>query len=100
MASKKPHLRAAEEGEAPQELSVSDAAARGSRLEELIAMRRVIARHIDNEQTAARDLAALSRRQMELSKEIEAEKARVAREAEEASNVEHVSDEEWRPEAI
>lgn len=99
MASKK-HLRAAEEGETPHELSVSEAASRGSRLEELIAMRRVIARHIDNDQTAARDLAALSRRQMELSREIEAEQARAAREAEEATNVEHVADEEWRPEAI
>lgn len=51
--------------------SVLDAAESGNRLEELRAMRRVIARHIDSPDTLARDLAALTRRQMEISREIE-----------------------------
>jgi len=53
-------------------LSVSDAAESGDRLAELRAMRRVISRHIDSPETLARDLAALTRRQMEISREIEA----------------------------
>ena len=53
-------------------MSVYDAAESGSRLDELLAMRRVIARHVDSEDTLARDLAALTRRQMEISREIEA----------------------------
>lgn len=52
-------------------MSVYAAAESGDRLEELRAMRRVIARHIDSEDTLARDLAALTRRQMEISREIE-----------------------------
>lgn len=53
------------------EMSVSAAAESGDRLEELRAMRRVISRHIDSPETLARDLAALTRRQMEISREIE-----------------------------
>ena len=43
----------------------------GSRLEELRALRRVLAGHIDNPNTLARDLAALSRQIRDVSKEIE-----------------------------
>jgi hypothetical protein len=58
--------------EAPAgEMSVLRAAESGDRLEELRAMRRVISRHIDSPETLARDLAALTRRQMEISREIE-----------------------------
>jgi thiamine monophosphate kinase len=42
-----------------------------SRLEELKALRRVLAAHIDNPDTLARDLAALSRQLRDVSKEIE-----------------------------
>lgn len=52
-------------------MSVSDASESGSRLEELRAMRWVIARHVDSPDTLARDLAALTRRLMEISREIE-----------------------------
>lgn len=52
-------------------MSVSEAAESGNRLEELRAMRRVIARHLDSSDTLARDLAALTRRQMDISREIE-----------------------------
>ena len=74
MAARK-HLKAvngASEGtERPVDLSVLDAAESGDRLAELRAMRRVISRHIDSPDTLARDLAALTRRQMEISREIE-----------------------------
>ena len=74
MAARK-HLKAVNEpvGKVARavELSVHDAAESGDRLEELRAMRRVISRHIDSPETLARDLAALTRRQMEISREIE-----------------------------
>ena len=71
MAARK-HLKAVSgTSEAVVVMSVSDAAESGSRLAELRAMRRVIARRIDDEATQARDLAALSKRQMDISKEIE-----------------------------
>ena len=75
MAARK-HLKAVEAAGGPEvprvDLSVSAAAESGDRLEELRAMRRVISRHIDSPDTLARDLAALTRRQMEISREIEA----------------------------
>ena len=75
MAARK-HLKAVDEAGEPggrvSDLSVSDAAESGDRLAELRAMRRVISRHIDSPDTLARDLAALTRRQMEISREIEA----------------------------
>lgn len=51
--------------------SVTAAAETGSRLESLKALRSVVTRHIDSENTLARDLAALSRQYLLLSKEIE-----------------------------
>lgn len=77
--------------------SVLDAADEGSRLDELIQMRRVIARAIDNENTSPRDLAALSRRQIEISKEVEALKRQ---QQEEAAEGVISPDEEWSEEAI
>jgi hypothetical protein len=52
-------------------MSVSEAAESGSRVAELRAMRRIIARRLDDDSTQARDLAALSKRQMDISREIE-----------------------------
>lgn len=52
--------------------SILDAAENGTRLDELRAMRRRIARSLDDPNTLARDLASLSRRQLEISREIEA----------------------------
>ena len=77
--------------------SVADAAENGTRLDELVQMRLVIARAIDNENTSPRDLAALSRRQIEISKEIEALQRQAQEEAEEGAISE---DEEWSEEAI
>lgn len=79
-------------------LSYSDAAARGSRLDELKAMRRVLAAHIDSENTLARDLAALMRQAREISKEIEDLEAKESELDVEA--VDDVADAEWRPQAI
>lgn len=50
--------------------SVSDAVEFGSRLDELVQMRKVIARSIDTT-ASARDLAALTKRLTEISKEID-----------------------------
>lgn len=81
--------------------TVSGAFNSGTRLDELRAMYRVLAAHIDSENTLARDLAALMRQAREISKEIE-----------EMETVESASlgggggafsgeaDIAWRPEAI
>ena len=74
MAGKKqlPPVRLATEADAPAPpMSLMDAVEGGSRLDELLAMQRIVAAHIQNPKTLARDLAALTRRQMEMSKEIE-----------------------------
>ena len=74
MATRKHAKSAADpEGADPGgDMSVSAAAESGNRLDELRAMRRVISRHIDSPETLARDLAALTRRQMDISREIDA----------------------------
>ena len=99
MVVRKSSLRAVELGEAPARkiTSVLEAAEAGSRVDELVQMRRVIARAIDNENTSPRDLAALSRRQIEISKEIEALQRQKSEEATDAANVE---DEQFDAEAI
>ncbi len=73
MAGKKqlPPVRMVADGEVSAPQSYSEAARIGTRLDELRAMRRVLAGHIDNENTLARDLAALLRQAREISKEIE-----------------------------
>lgn len=77
--------------------TVLEAAESGDRISELTAMRRVIAKALDNENTSPRDLAALSRRQIEISKEIDALKRQ---RSEEAAQGAISSDEEWSEEAI
>lgn len=51
--------------------AVLDATGSNSRRDELVALRVRIATAIDDEKTPARDLAALTRRQIDISKEIE-----------------------------
>lgn len=58
-----------------------------TRLDELRAMRAVMAKHIDSENTLARDLAALVRQLRDVSKEIEELEA-----AERAAEVEAITD--------
>jgi hypothetical protein len=81
-------------------MTVSDAAESGTRLDELRAMRAVLARAIDSETTSPRDLAALTRRQMEISREIETLRVQEADEVREAAKANVVADKKWRPEAI
>lgn len=98
------HLRVATPGEqAPAAakvapLTVSQAAAAGSRLEELQAMRRRVASAIDDPNTPARDLAALTRRQIEMGKEIEAIQTAAAQEEHERTAAS--ADEDWDASAI
>lgn len=99
MAPKAP-LRAVAAGEAApakSNLSIVDAAERGTRLDELRAMRRRIAVAMDDPNTPARDLAALSRRQLEIGREIE---AIVTAEDEDRSVLARTSDEDWDESAI
>jgi hypothetical protein len=72
--------------------SILQAADEGDRLEELRAMRRRIAKALDDPNTPARDLAALSRRQLEIGREVE---AIVIAEDEDHSVVAHTDDEAW-----
>ena len=83
-------LRAVGPDEKPERVIVSvlDAAENGSRLDELVQIRKVIARALDNENTSPRDLAALSRRQIEVSKEIEALRRQSEEDERDASTVE------------
>lgn len=95
----KPKLRAVEPGESapPAFKSIEDAAERGSRLDELVQMRRRLARALDDPNTLARDLASLSRRQLEISKEIEVLRKQEAEDAEDSAVG---PDEEWSAEAV
>lgn len=73
--ARKPILRAVaphEKPEKPEPKTILEAAQEGSRLAELKAMRLRLARALDDPNTSARDLGALSRRQLEIGKEIEA----------------------------
>lgn len=92
-------LRAVAPDERPQKQirSVVQAVESGSRVDELVQMRLVLARAIDDPNTSARDLAALSRRQIEISKEIELLKRQLAEEAVEGAVAE---DEQFDAETI
>lgn len=94
MAARKP-LRAVTPGEKPEPKrpsTILEAAEQGSRVEELRAMRRRIAKALDDVNTQARDLAALSRRQLEIGKEIESIEIT---EDEDRSVVVNADDEAW-----
>lgn len=82
-------------------VSVGEAIRSGDRLEELRAMQRVIAAHIDDGDTLARDLAPLVRQVREISKEIEElEKAREVEAGEDLGVVVELSDGKFDYEAI
>lgn len=81
-----------EKAEPKRPSTILEAAERGSRIEELRAMRRRLAVALDDPNTPARDLAALSRRQLEIGKEIE---AIVVSEDEDHSVVVNADDEVW-----
>ena len=70
MTSKK-SLRVATADDTPAPpMSIADAAEHGSELDQLIALRRRIATVLDADTTLARDMASLSKRLMEITKEI------------------------------
>lgn len=74
-------------------LTVLEAAESGDYLSELVALRRRIATAVGDPNTAARDLASLTRRQLEISKEINALMA--ADEGDEVGDAAATPDEEW-----
>lgn len=94
MPSKTPLRAVADDEKVTPALSktILQAAEDGSRIDELKAMRRRLARAMDDPNTPARDLAALSRRQLEIGKEIE---AIVISEDEDHSVVVNADDEHW-----
>jgi hypothetical protein len=71
MAAKRTPLRAVGPDEpAPPALTVTEAASKGTPRQLLVAMRDRVALDVENPNTPSRDLAALTRRLMEISKEI------------------------------
>lgn len=81
----------------PVPRTIEEASQRGDELSELRLTRVAIARKLDDPNCQARDMASLSKRLMELAREIAAVEARMAEEAEDA---EVVGDEAWDEEAI
>ena len=84
MAARKPALRAVTPDEQPVSATpktVTSAASAGTTRELLVAMRDRVAKTVENENTPARDLAALSKRLMEIVRDIEAIDAREEQEA-------------------
>lgn len=77
--------------------TIEDAAKAGDEMSELRLTRVAIARKLDDPNCQARDMASLSKRLMELAREIAAVEARMAEEAEDA---ETVGDEAWDEAAI
>ena len=84
-------LRVVAPGEAPPKprrpKTVTEAAKDGTHRDLLVAMRERVARAVEDSTTPARDLAALTRRLMELARDIEAIDARAAEEAGEGGDV-------------
>lgn len=74
MAGKKqlPPVRIATEDDAPvAPKSLAESITSGTRLDELLALRRIVSAHIENPNTLAREISSLVTRQMVISKEIE-----------------------------
>lgn len=96
MAGRTRPLRAVKSGESvprTKPLTVTTAATDGNRRDLLIALRGRIAQTVENADTPPRDLAALSRRLLEIAKEIEAIDAQD--EEGEVGAAAAIPDEEW-----
>lgn len=102
MSGKKqlPPVRAVGPDEKAPPVTMSGAISTGTRLDELKAMRRVLAAHIDSENTLARDLAPLMRQAREISSEIESLEAQEAESEQEVAEDHDATDAKWRPTAI
>ena len=101
MAGKKqlPPVRIATEDDAPvPSLSLAEAITRGSRLDELRALRRIVSAHIENPNTLAREIASLVTRQMVISKEIE--ELELADSPDELGKAADTGDEKFNPRAV
>ena len=99
MPTRKTPLRAVSPDEKPvvsKPKTVSQAADSGSTRELLVAMRTRIAKAVENPETPARDLAALTKRLVEVVRDIEAIDAR----EDEAGDSGEVADEEFDAAAI
>lgn len=88
MARKAPLRAVTDDETAPPEpvatpKTVSQAASTGNMRELLVAMRDRVAQNVENANTPARDLAALTKRLMEIVRDIEAIDARADQEADE-----------------
>ena len=97
---RKANLRAVTDDEKPPKIdpkSVTQAASDGDRRDLLVAMRSRVATAVQDPNTPARDLAALTRRLMEIAKDIDAIDAEAAQEA--AENVD-ADDEAFDAEAL
>ena len=80
-----------------RKMTVTQAASEGSTRELLVAMRERVARAVENPDTPARDLAALTKRLMDIAREI---KAIDTQDNEEAGGRIDTSDEEFDPSTI
>lgn len=99
MAVRKGPLRAVAQDERPVVLTtIEDAALAGSVVDELRLTRARIARTLDDPNCPPRDLASLSKRLMEIGREIESIEAKARQEA--AEDGDATPDEEWDAEAI
>lgn len=95
MAARKSPLRVVASDEKPtlkRKLTITQAAAEGSVREQLVALRERIAKTVEDPNCPPRDLAALSRRLMEITKEIEAIDAQALEEGNEGGAT---PDEAW-----
>lgn len=92
-STRRPNLRAVDPDETPAKpvkpkvTTILEAAEAGDRLAELMAMRRRLAKALDDPNCPPRDMAALSRRQLEIGREIDALKAAAEQEAAEDAEV-------------
>ena len=100
MAVRKSPLRAIRPDEAPKlsPRTIEEASVAGSALDELKLTRARIARTLDDPNCPPRDLASLSKRLMEIGREVEAIEAKARQEADEDGDA--TPDEEWDAEAI
>lgn len=80
--------------------SVTQAAARGSERELLAATRAVVAKAVEAPNTSTRDLAALTRRLLEIDRDIRAIDARAGGEGDGVGRAAATPDESWSESAI